>query len=88
MAKGITVSELIKQLKECDPNRIVIISKDSEGNDYSPFSGFYEASYKANSTWSGEIGLETLTEEDRKSGYSEEDVLEDGVPCVVLRPTN
>ena len=32
----ITVAQLIEQLKQCDPHRVVILSSDSEGNKYSP----------------------------------------------------
>ena len=79
------VKELIKLLKKEDQNREVVMSKDSEGNSYSPLSDWYTASYKADSTWSGEVGLEELTPELEERGYSEEDVL-DGVPALVLRP--
>jgi len=81
------VKELIKLLKKEDQNREVVISKDSEGNYYSPLSDWYTASYKADSTWSGEVGLEELTPELEERGYSEEDVL-DGVPALVLKPVN
>lgn len=82
-----TVAELIELLKTVEQDRIVVMSKDSEGNGYSPLSGIFTAAYGAESTWSGEIGLEKLTEDDIKQGYSEEDVIE-GVPCIVLQPTN
>jgi len=82
-----TVKELIEQLSEMDPDRIVIVSKDSEGNGYSPLCDVATAVYIAETTWSGEIGLEELTEEDIQQGYDEEDVKE-GEPAVVLWPTN
>mgnify|MGYP005615571909 FL=1 len=85
--EAMTVAELIELLKTVEQDRIVVMSKDSEGNGYSPFSGIFTAAYRADSTWSGEIGLEELTDEDRKQGYSDEDVI-DGVPCIVLQPTN
>lgn len=86
---GMTVGELIECLKTLDQNRIVVMSKDGEGNGYSPLSGFYEGAYEPNSTWSGSVLLEELTPELEQSGYSDEDVAgEDALPCVVLCPTN
>ena len=76
----ITVAQLIEDLKLQDPNRIVVLSKDPEGNGYSPFCNLSTASYSK-----GQIGLEKLTEEDKKSGYTKEDVLK-GKPAVVLWP--
>ena len=34
----------------------------------------------------GEIGLEVLTEEKKKQGYTEEDVMTEGVKAVILSP--
>ena len=81
------VSDLIQLLQKEDPNRLVVISKDSEGNSYSPLSDMHIASYKADSTWSGECGLEKLTDELESRGYTEEDVL-DGEPALILYPSN
>ena len=85
-----TVSELIAELQKHDGSRIVVMSSDGEGNSHSPLYGVSTCSYRADSTYSGEIGLEVneLDDEARKAGYSEEDVLDDGVPAIVLSPTN
>jgi hypothetical protein len=82
------VKEFIEALEALDqPESEVIMSKDSEGNRYSPFDGFDpNASYLAENTWSGEVGLRSLTPELEAKGYSEEDVVE-GVAAVVLYPT-
>lgn len=86
--KPMTVEQLIKKLEKIEnKKRIVVMSRDAEGNGYSPLSGFWEASYKAETTWSGEVGLEKLTKADEKAGYSEEDVLK-GTPALVLTPIN
>lgn len=82
-----TVGELIEQLKLKNPERVVVMSKDGEGNGFSPLADVENASYEADTTWSGEIGLEELTPELQKQGYSEEDVV-NGEPCIVLWPTN
>lgn len=83
-----TVKQLIKLLQAEDPNRIVIMSSDSEGNSYSPLSSVATAAYRADTTWSGEIGLEKLTAADKKAGYTDEDVLEGGKSALILKPTN
>lgn len=81
------VKELIEQLQKVDPERIVIMSSDSEGNSYSPLSDFWEGAYLADTTWSGEVGFEKLTLELKEEGYDEEDILE-GEKCIVMCPVN
>ena len=77
------VRELIDLLEEkCDPDDEVIMSSDSEGNNFSPLED-YSTSYNYND---GEIGLKILVPIDIKNGYTEEDVMEDGVPCIILWP--
>jgi|AGTN01.3.fsa_nt_gi hypothetical protein len=82
-----TVGELVEALSKEDPSRLVVMSRDSEGNGYSPLSHFWTGAYRAETTWYGDMGLEALTEKDRQSGFGEEDVIE-GVPALVLKPTN
>lgn len=74
------VSTLIFLLQECDPDALVVLSSDAEGNKYSPLCPEQgvdtESIYVAGSTYSGEV-------------YScrDEDP-EDGVAAVVLYPIN
>lgn len=83
------VKELKELLKDIDDNSIVVISRDGEGNNYSPLSSITdEMSYLANTTWSGEIGFLKLTKEMMDEGYGEEDILEDSEPALILYPTN
>ena len=82
------VKELKELLKQFDDNDIVIMSKDSEGNRYSPLSSYEEASYEAESTWSGIVGIRELTKEYIEAGYGEEDLVENGVNAIVLYPVN
>jgi hypothetical protein len=82
-----TVKELIEVLEGENPDRLVVMSKDSEGNGFSPLADASTESYQASCTWAGEIGIEKLTPELEKDGYTEEDVM-DGVPALVLWPTN
>jgi len=82
-----TVKELIELLEKEDPDRIVVMAKDSEGNSYSPLSDLGTGIYKARTKWSGEVGLEKLTPELIAAGYSEEDVIS-GQPALIVSPMN
>ena len=82
-----TVKELIVLLQEEDQDRIVVMSKDAEGNYYSPLDDMHACAYRAETTWYGEVGLEELTEEDKENGYTEEDVI-DGEKAIRLWPVN
>lgn len=83
-----TVKELIAKLEKEDPDRLVLVQKDGEGNGYSPLYQVTTGAYRADSTWSGEYGIEKLTEELKARGFTEEDVYEGGVPALALVPTN
>lgn len=70
---------------------IVVQSRDSEGNGFSPT---YEPGlnrYKADTSYSGEIFPfdTTLTEDMKEQGLTEDDLAPaDAVPCLTLWPTN
>ena len=85
-----TVSELLAILRDVDGDRIVVIGKDAGGNNYSPLENVDTGAYRAETTWSGRFGFEAsgLTEEARRQGYGEEDVIEDGKPGICLWPVN
>ena len=74
------VRELIKKLAELDPEAIVIVSKDAEGNRFSPLSQIDTGWYQADSTWSGEI------HEDSEN--PDRDDVKDLPRAVVLWPIN
>jgi len=83
------VKELKILLSKCDDNDLVILSSDSEGNNYSPLSeDCDECVYEAESKWSGRSGLRELTDELISQGYSEEDLCENGVNSICLYPMN
>lgn len=83
------VKELKKLLENVNDERIVVMSKDGEGNGFSPLYFLDDESrYLADSTWSGEVGLEKLTPKLQNQGYGDEDVLEDGELALVLWPVN
>lgn len=83
-----TVRELIEDLQKEDPEALVVMARDAEGNGYSPLHSFWIGAYRAESTWSGEVGLLELTETDIDAGYGEEDVIEDGEKAIVMSPVN
>lgn len=83
-----TVKELIQELQKENPNRLVVCQKDPEGNGYSPLSSWWTGDYRAETEWYGEAGLEKLTPEDLKAGFTEEDIIFDGVPALFLVPVN
>lgn len=79
----LTVKELIDQLSGLDPDAVVIMQRDPEGNGYAPCSGA-----EGNGAWDTkerEYGYATLTPELERQGFSQEDVIA-GVPAVVLWP--
>lgn len=69
-----TVKELITELQKLDPNRIVIMSKDAEGNGFSPLAELETADCIEYSAFEVELV---------EDGCSEE-----GEPAVVLWPNN
>lgn len=76
------IKDLIEQLQKLDPELLVVLSKDEEGNGYSEL-----AYIEPNSRFSeGEVSPNILTEELDEEGWSEEDFLDDGIPCVILWP--
>lgn len=83
-----TVEELIEELKQLDPKRIVVMSSDGEGNNHSPLSDLHLCAYRPDSTYSGEIGPEKMTPELKEQGYTDEDIIDDGQPAVCLYPVN
>lgn len=80
-----TVWELIEKLNKVeDQTRIVVISRDPEGNGFVPVSEFMELD---NACFQDEhVFLQELTEELEDLGFNEEDVRE-GEACIVLSPS-
>lgn len=52
-----TVRELMDVLKGYPENHQVVLSKDAEGNDFSPLDEVSHEDYQADSSWSGELGV-------------------------------
>jgi len=65
------VKELIEILKSVNPELDVVMSKDAEGNSYSPLSDFSFGVYEPESTWSGDFDI--YIDEDGTACYTEEE---------------
>lgn len=78
-----TVQELIDQLETIpDKDRIVILARDPEGNEFNPLEDIATSAFS-----DGSIYLEELTESLEELGYTDEDLGPgDEVPAVVLWP--
>lgn len=89
------VKELKELLSTLDDDAFVIMSKDAEGNNYSPLDDYSnQYRYNADSTWSGELTSETecavyRAEEGLKGPCDHTDCrYGEGVKAVVLWPVN
>jgi hypothetical protein len=80
---GTTVAELIDELQMLPSNAIVVMSKDAEGNRFSPFAEFSIGVYEPDTTYSGEF---STVEEGDDTETGEEPA--EGLPAVCLWPTN
>ncbi|MFH1423883.1 MAG: hypothetical protein ABIG29_02960 [Candidatus Nealsonbacteria bacterium] len=81
------VKQLIESLRTADPERIVILQKDPEGNSYAQLDTVQvdNAVYQPADEPSEAVKLERLTRKLAKDGYTKEDVLkEGGQKCIVL----
>ena len=74
------VKELIEILKTQDQDTEVILQKDAEGNGYMSLYDYWNGVYDEGE---GEAGFSELTDELRKEGYAEGDVIE-GKPAIFL----
>lgn len=52
------VKHLIKTLQKEDPEMLIVMSKDGEGNSFSPLADIGDGFYVAESTWSGDLYCE------------------------------
>jgi len=82
------VGQLKKLLEPLSDENIVIMSKDGEGNYFSPLADIELAIYIPETTWYGEIRVARfLTPDLERKGYSEEDTAGDeGRSAIVLYP--
>lgn len=80
------VGDLLNELKDLDPTVLVVMSRDEEGNGYSPLSGIESALYVAESTWSGYLTDDICYDDDDEEIPCDDD--DDAVPAIVLYPVN
>ena len=71
----IRVGKLRELLRDLDDDMLVVLSRDEEGNGFSPLSDYGLSIYEATTTWHGEV-------------VEPEDYDGNGVPALVLWPTN
>jgi hypothetical protein len=83
-----TVGDLLDYLAGQPRDRLIVMSKDGEGNSHSPLSDACEAMYVPESTWSGDTY--PTPEEIAASPHLGEDdeAPEDAVRVVLLGPVN
>ena len=80
------VKELIKELNLIkNKDREVLLSSDAEGNSYSSVCEIDECAARKEGQ-SYEVGLEELTLGHSDCGYTEDDVIDDGIPVLVIWP--
>jgi hypothetical protein len=82
------VKQAIELLQSCDPDAVVIMAKDPEGNGYSPLSGVYGGElYFPETTWSGQCVSASDPEEieEAREFYN---ITGDGEPAVCLVSIN
>lgn len=77
------VGELIEELRRLDPNLLVVLQKDEEGNGYRKLLG---VDSNAVFVEPDEVRLRVLDDADRKRGFTDEDLAPGAPPCVVLFP--
>jgi hypothetical protein len=77
---------------ELPGDSLVVMSKDAEGNGYSPLADLEVSMYVPSSTWSGDTYATNefiYSEEGQKQGFTEEDEAPEGAERVlVLWPVN
>jgi len=77
-----TVSQLMDILENCNPEALVVMAGDPEGNYYSEPVNVDKDLYINES---GDVGFNTMTPELRKQGFTDMDLIV-GKECVVLTP--
>lgn len=83
-----TCGELADYLATQPRDRKIVMSKDAEGNAYSPLNDVDEAMYVADTTWSGETYMtpEQLAEQETPDDWFEAPEVAERV--VLLGPVN
>jgi len=61
---SLTVKQLIEKLKKENQDALVVVSRDSEGNSFSPLHQAEPSTYKAERNWHGYLTDGTPSEAD------------------------
>ena len=77
------VKDLIKELNRLDKEAIVVLSRDEEGNGFSPLAQIDP--YQVYNDENREVGYDNLDEALINVGYKEEDLIT-GEKCLILYP--
>jgi len=77
-----TIEELIEQLQNYPSDAEVVLSKDCEGNGFSPCNDFSSGIFVKESPWGGEFVSDYCLNE-----HPEDYEGVEGIKCVVLWPT-
>lgn len=84
-----TVKELIAELQKHDPDALVVMSCDAEGNGFSPCCDADARLYAADTTYSGEVyPLQSEIDADDDLDADDYAPPPDAVHAVVLWPVN
>jgi hypothetical protein len=84
-----TISEFIKELQQYPQDYEVILSKDSEGNSYSPLVEIVDGVYEEESTYSGDfLPFDIEYQEQGISKEEWEDYKSKNKKVIVLYPIN
>lgn len=75
------VKELIEQLKQCDPDDLIVLSEDEEGNGYYEMNYFWKGIYNKEER---QAKIRKLTPELIKCGFTEADI-GTGINCIVFK---
>lgn len=75
------VRELIKILEDQNPEMVVVIQADDEGNSYNSLDYWRTGLFNEDDS---EVGPLELTEKLINQGFTEEDMIEDGKPAIIL----
>ena len=82
--ENLTVGALKELLKGVSDETLIVAAIDPEGNAYRPLAD-HTLGYNYDED-SMEIGLTSLDEDAEGAGFSEDDVMEGGEPCIIFWP--
>lgn len=83
-----TLRAEIAKLDHLPGDTLIVMSKDGEGNGFSPLADLDEAMYDAESTWAGDRYLSDADREATGEPNEYSEAPESAVPAVFLWPTN